>query len=107
MIRATTPTLKITVKDPTVDLAGADQIFATIRQDQIKVTKSGEAVTLTPPRTASVWLTQEESLLFREGIASVQLNWTYTDAEDGTYRRCATVPLEVSVNENLLPEVIT
>lgn len=105
MIRATTPTFTLTVKSTTLDLSEADNIYVTLAQGKKEITKTGEDVELTVPRTVSVWLTQEESLGLSEGCIDVQLNWTYTDANQNT-RRAATVPKRIAVTTQLLKRVV-
>lgn len=105
MIQATTPTFTFTPKSTTLDLTEARNIYVTFEQGTHKITKRGNDVELTPPRTVGVWLTQEESLSLVVGKMKVQLNWTYIDA-DGNIRRAATRKKEIQVDEQLLKEVI-
>ena len=105
MIRATTPTFTFTVKSQTLDLSEAENIYVTLGQGRVEITKTGEDVNLTPPRTVEVWLTQQESLSLREGALAVQLNWTYTDLS-GNARRAATKIKIIDVTKQLLERVI-
>lgn len=106
MIRATTPTFTFTIKSDTLDLTEAENIYATFLQGQNReITKTGEDLEVTQPRTVAVWLTQEESLGLVEGMMDVQLNWTYTDS-DGNTRRAATIPKSIRVTKQLLKRVI-
>ena len=106
MIRATTPTLTLTIKDESVNLQEADNIYVTLVQGNLEITKTGEDVALTPPRTVSVWLTQEESLSLADSKQmEIQVNWTYTDLDSNT-RRAATKVKTISVSKQLLKRVI-
>lgn len=105
MIRATTPTFTFTVKSTTLDLSEADNIYVTLAQGQREITKTGEDIELSAPRTVAVWLTQQESLGLVEGKMEVQLNWTYTDGSGNT-RRAATKPKDIKVDKQLLKRVI-
>ena len=106
MIRATTPTFTLTVKDEHLDLGQAESVYVTITQGQTSITKSGEDVSV-DQNVCSCWLTQAEALRFQKGAAEVQVNWTYTDTVDGTTRRAATRPKAFEVEKQLLPRVIT
>ena len=106
MIRATTPTFTFTVKDQTLDLTEATNIYATLAQgEKTIITKTDDDIVLTQPRTVSVWLTQEESLSLVEGSMDVQLNWTYLDS-DQNVRRAATKTKTIQVTKQLLKRVI-
>ena len=105
MIRATTPTFTFTIKDQTVDLSEAENIYVTLAQNSKTITKTGEDIEFTQPRTVEVWLTQQESLGLVEGGLEVQLNWTYEDASGNT-RRAATLPKTIQVTKQLLKQVI-
>lgn len=107
MIRGTTPTFTITIKDPgELDLTRAENVYFTVEQDRVSVTKTGDDLEVL---TAAVkcWLTQEEALRFAEGKAEAQLNWTAVNATDGTLRRGATKPFQVRIDRQLLDEVIS
>lgn len=105
MIRGTTPTFTFTIKSETLDLSEANNIYVTLAQSARTLTKTGDDIELTVPRTVAVWLTQEESLGLVESGMEVQLNWTYTDA-GGNARRAATKPKTIQVTRQLLKEVI-
>lgn len=105
MIRATTPTFTFTVKSTTLDLSEADNIYVTLAQGSRTITKTGEDIEFTQPRTVAVWLTQEESLSLVEGSMDVQLNWTYTDA-NSKVRRAATKTKTIQITKQLLKRVI-
>lgn len=103
MIRGTTPTLTLTIKNggQDLDLTQASAVYVTIRQNGKIITKTGEDITVAA-KTVSCWLTQEESLSLRENSqAEVQLNWTYFDN-----RRAATIPKIIHILRQTYPEVL-
>lgn len=104
MIRGTTPTDIITIKNPgDLDLRNALEVFVTIRQRQVTLTKTGEDIEV-EKASVSYCLTQTESLRFQEGKAEAQINWTYMD--DGGKKRGATKWLPVTIDKQLLERVI-
>ena len=106
MIRATTPTLTLTIKDDSVDLTQAKAVYVTLEQGQsFSVTKTGSDLSVTE-KTVECWLSQEETLSLKVGTKlEIQVNWTYTDT-DGTTKRNATVIKAIDVTRQLLDEVI-
>lgn len=106
MVQGTTPAFTLTLKDQSINLLEADNVYATIEQVGVNITKTGEDITVTE-HGATIWLTQKESLSLRVGKpAKVQLNWTYTDDPTNTKRRAATKPKEIIIEEQLLRKVI-
>ena len=105
MIRATTPTFTFTIRDDSLNLANAENVYVTLAQNTRTITKTGEDVEITEPRTVSIWLTQEESLTLQEGTADCQINWTYISL-DGIRRRAATLTKSIPVSKQLLKKVI-
>ena len=106
MVRATTPTLTLIIQEETADLTLARNIYVTMEQGSIKYTKTGLDLDV-ETRTVKVWLSQEESLALTEGQPlSVQVNWTYLDADGVTIKRAATNVAKVNVSRQLLDEVI-
>lgn len=108
MIRGTTPTLTLRIKNggPDLDLTQASGVYVTIRQNGKIITKTGDDITIAA-KTVSCWLTQEESLSLREqSQAEVQLNWTYYDAVHDTNRRAATIPKVMNILRQTYPEVL-
>lgn len=100
MTRGTTPTFVLTLPG-NVDLTAASNVYATFRRGEVCVTKTGADLTLTAA-TVSVYLNQEETLLFpAKSDVEVQLNWTYPDGG-----RACTEIATVRVERNLLPEVL-
>ena len=108
MIRGTTPTftLNITNGGADLDLTEASTVYITVRQNGVTITKTGDDLSV-EAQSVSCWLTQNESLQLKESTdAEVQLNWTYTNATDGTTRRAATKPKMIRIDRQLLVEVI-
>lgn len=104
MIRGTTPTDTITIKNPgDLDLRNALEVFVTIRQGQVTLTKTGENIEV-EKASVSYCLTQTESLRLQEGKAEAQINWTYMD--DVGKKRGATKWLPVNIDRQLLERVI-
>lgn len=106
MIRGTTPTFTFTIKDDTVDLTEAQNVYVTIRQGSKEITKTGEDIEVAA-RTVNIFLEQEESIGLAETSAEVQINWTYLDPTDGeTVRRAATKVKTIQIAKQLLKRVI-
>ena len=106
MIRGTTPTFSITIRDPGgLDLTRAANVYVTIEQGRVQITKTGEDLEVSPA-SVQCRLTQEEALSFAEGKADIQLNWTAANLLDGSLRRCATKVARVMVDKQLLDEVV-
>lgn len=101
MIRGTTPTFTLTLNDNTIDLTQASNVYATFKQGDKVLTKSGEDLTVTA-KTVEVYLNQEESLSFLAGSkVAIQLNWTYAQGQ----RACSTIAT-VDINNNLIGSVL-
>lgn len=101
MIRATTPTLVLTLTgDNTLDITQADNVYVTMMQFGEPLTKTGEDLELTA-KTITLHLTQQETLLFVEDVpVSIQINWI-ADGE-----RFATPIHQITVGRQLLSEVM-
>lgn len=80
IILGTTPTVIITVPS-SVDLSAATIIEFSLVQRNTKIFK--RELTLRDSHTVSAYLTQQETLRFTEGEATIQLNWTYADGSRG------------------------
>lgn len=100
MVRGTTPTFQLQITDETVDLTQATNVYATFKQYDKEIQKTGSAITVSAHQV-DVYFTQEESLKFSEGIISVQLNWTYDDGS----RACSDI-INVAVERNLIGSVL-
>lgn len=70
MTRGTTPTYIITVKD--FDTLQNNSVRVTFKQNDTCLTLKGENIT-TEGNKVSVFLTQEQTLRFRHGIAKLQV----------------------------------
>lgn len=104
MIRGTTPTITITIRNPgELNLTQAEAVYVTVRQGKHSVTKTGDALVV-ETAAVSFWLTQEESLDFREGRAEAQINWTY-QGTDGVKRE-ATKWTAIMIDRQLLERVV-
>lgn len=107
MIRGTTPTLTLRIKNGRdLDLTQASGVYVTIRQNGRVITKTGEDISVAA-QSVSCWLTQEESLSLREhSDAEVQINWTYEDLVNNVTKRAATVPKMIPILRQTYPEVL-
>ena len=104
MIRGTTPVDTITIRNPgDLDLTEMLEVYVTIRQDGVPLTKTGADITV-EKAAVSYCLTQQESLQFREGEAEAQINWTYMAGQEK--RRGATKWLKVRIDRQLLDRVL-
>lgn len=99
MVQATTPTFVLTIQDE-IDLGEAQNVYFSLRQGSYVLQKTGESMTI-DGNTVSIYLDQEETLPFKEGVAELQLNWTYQDGS----RACSVIK-KIEVEENLLKKVI-
>lgn len=97
--RGTTPTFKLQITDD-VDLTQAQNVYATFKQTDKEITKTGSDLEISA-HEVDVFLAQSETLLFKAGTISIQLNWTYMNGE----RACSKKAL-VQIDENLKPEVL-
>lgn len=99
MVQATTPTFVLSLPE-TVDLSEAENVYFTIRQNQTLITKSGENITVAG-NTVYVPLSQAETVRLYNGVAKIQLNWTYADGK----RACSNI-VNIKVDSNLIMEVL-
>ena len=73
MYRGTTPTLTIRVTGE--DFADST-VYVTLEQGNTELTKTDAVITPTQSgSTIALFLTQEETLLFTEGVLGVQIRW--------------------------------
>lgn len=107
MVQATTPTFVCTLRDQTINLNEANNVYWTLRQGRTFIRKSGSALVI-EGNVVSVYLTQDETLRLEPTIgwptappALMQLNWTYPNGG----RACSVVK-PVDIGENLLKEVV-
>lgn len=113
MIRGTTPTL--TLKVPDVDLTRVEEVYVTVKQKNITVTKTGDDIEIetivgendtVQGSRILCWLAEQESLELSENVdALIQVNWTYIDG--GFKKRAATKTKLIEIEKQLLNGVIT
>lgn len=97
MVQATTPTIIMNLPN-TVDLTQAQTIVFTMTQGSTVIKK---VITDASAQQVSVYLTQDDTLGLSNGIAQIQLNWTYSDNS----RACTNI-VNINVTPNLLKAVI-
>lgn len=100
--QGTTPFIQLAIND--CDLSNADVIYLTIEQGNISLNLSGDRIIATVADGNTVLtahLTQEETLQFRKGRATIQARWRNTDNE--AYE---TDMLNINFLEALYKEVI-
>lgn len=100
MIRGTTPTFSLTIDSDDIDLIYASNVYATFKQGDVSLTKSGTDIEIAS-KTVDVYLTQAETLQFKMGQLKIQLNWTYT----GGARMCTDIK-SINVGDNLIGSVL-
>lgn len=108
MIRGTTPTFTLTMVDEQLDLRQAENVYATFRQRDKVLTKTGNDLEINVTEedgnfnnVVEVYLSQAESLTFDTGSIELQLNWTYT----GGSRACSNI-VTIAVANNLVGSVL-
>lgn len=77
---ATTPTITLEFPD-TIDLTEAAHLHFTIVQGAVHILKSDDGITIVDAHTVDVYMPQEETVRFRAGTVSLQLDWTYADGQ--------------------------
>lgn len=97
MVQATTPTIIMNLPN-TVDLTQAQTIVFTMTQGSTVIKK---VITDASAQQVSVYLTQDDTLGLSNGIAQIQLNWTYSNNS----RACTNI-VNINVTPNLLKAVI-
>ena len=93
-------TFSLKFADDNLDLTQASNVYATFKQDENTITKTGQDITVSA-KQVDVYLDQEESLRFGKGRMEVQLNWTYENGQ----RACSNI-VKVDVNKNLVGSVL-
>ena len=99
MVQATTPTFVLTLPSE-IDLTEAHNVYFTIRQNDVVITKSGSSITV-DGSTVYAPLSQAETVQLTGSIAKIQLNWTYSNGK----RACSNI-VAVKVQPNLVMEVL-
>lgn len=100
MVKGTTPTFILTIDDDNVDLTEATNVYVTFKQGTLEITKTGPDIVIAA-KQVDIYMSQEETLRFSKGMASIQMNWTY----DGGKRACTNI-VRVDIGENLKEEVL-
>ena len=99
-MQGTTPTFILTLPD-TVDLTEAQNVYVTFSQgSQNSLTKSGNDIAVSAHQV-DVYMTQKDTLRFRNGTVLIQMNWTFSGGE-----RAATNVVSLDWDENLLQSVV-
>ena len=73
--RGVTPTFTLTFDDEGLDLTQANHVYVTFRNRKV-ITKKDADLNVSE-NSISVYLSQEETLSFRDGDTAIQANWTY------------------------------
>ena len=76
MTRGTTPTIRITVKD--IESLDGNDVYVTIKQGCVNLTIEGDDLTI-DENTIEFTLTQEQTLMFRQGPAKIQVRGKHGD----------------------------
>ncbi len=98
--RATTPTFRHTFTEESLDLTAANHVYVTYRQGAKALTKTGDDIEV-EPKAVTVYLTQKETLMFKEGVLECQVNWTGANG-----RRAASKVKGIELEKNLLDKVV-
>lgn len=99
MVQATTPTFILTLPDD-IEMDTIEHFKFSLVQESVQLDKD-ETDLVIDDHDIYVYLSQEETLMFKPGRARIQLNWTY----DGGARACSEI-MSINVSENLLLEVM-
>lgn len=97
--RGVTPTFTLTFTDDDLDLTQATHVYVTFKGGR-EITKSDGELTIAA-KQIDVYLTQEETLSFRLGGVSIQVNWTYGDGS-----RAASEVVGYTFSPQLLDKVV-
>ena len=97
--KGVSPTFTFTFSDENLDLTQAAHVYVTFKNGAT-ITKSDADLTIAA-RQIDVYLTQAETLAFRQGATQIQVNWTYGDGS-----RAASEVVSFSFSNNLLDEVL-
>ena len=97
--RGVTPTFTLTFVDENLDLTAASHVYVTFKSG-ITITKSDDELTIAT-KQIDVFLSQEETLSFKQRQVAIQANWTYSD---GT--RAASDIVSYNFSEQLLDKVV-
>ena len=98
--RGTTPTFRHTFTEEELDLTAANNVYVTYKQGTKSLTKTGEDIAV-EPKAVTVYLTQKETLMFKEGTLESQVNWTGSDG-----KRAASKVKGIELEKQLLDKVV-
>lgn len=107
MIIGTTPTFTLRVrKTDLVDFTAASNIYVTLKQGNLLLTKNSANITVVDSKTIQVSLTQAESLDFViDKAIELQVNWTYLNGL--IVKRAATKVVSINLEKQLLKQELT
>ena len=94
-----TPTIIVRIPN-TIDLTEAHACYVSFMQKAKLLLKKTDGFDVTA-HEVSIYLTQEETLKFAPGNASLQVNWTYSTGQRGATKW---IPIDIAANQ--LPEVL-
>lgn len=94
-----TPTIIVRFPEE-IDLTEAAHVYVSFKQFDRLIMKKTDGFTV-DAQEVSISLTQEETLKFKPGDATLQINWTYATGQRG-----ATRWLRICFDRNQLPEVL-
>ena len=97
--RGVTPTFTLTFTDENLDLTAADHVYVTFKGG-VTITKADSELTIAA-KQIDVYLSQEETLAFKQRQVSIQVNWTYANGS-----RSASEVVGYSFSDNLLDKVV-
>lgn len=97
--RGVTPTFTLTFEDDDLDLTQAAHVYVTFRGGR-EITKADDELTIAA-KQIDVYLTQAETLAFRQGEVAIQANWTYLDGH-----RAASEIVSFNFSGQLLDKVV-
>ena len=103
MIPGTTPTLTLRLSDHTIDLTQADNIYFTLWQGAEKIRKTQDSMSI-DGYSVEVLFDQQDTLRLREGVALIQLNWTYNT--NSGVKRDATRVKSIEITKQLEMRVL-
>lgn len=98
--RGTTPTFRHTFTEELLDLTTANNVYVTYKQGAKSLTKTGADIEV-EPKAVTVYLTQKETLMFKEGTLESQINWTGSDG-----KRAASKVKGIELEKQLLDKVV-
>lgn len=107
MIIGTTPTFTLRLKKICdVDLTQVNNIYVTLKQGTILLTKTGNDLQIVDSKAIRFSLTQAESLNFAlDKVVELQINWTYI--ANNTVKRAASKVMTINLDKQLLKQELS